>query len=160
MPTKPAPRQNHLAAIHIAQKALGMTAEDARALKISITGQASAKDMTAQQRARYLAHLSNLQGHVQGARAPAPKRSVAARSPDDAQDSRWRKARALWHALALLGVVHTDTDAALMQYVMRQTKVSAWRFLNGYQVNSVIEALKNWQARITQMTQSETPHAG
>lgn len=149
MPTKPAPRQNHLAAIHIAHKSLGLTADDAVALKMAITGQASAKDMTAQQRARYLAHLSGLQGRC----APSPKRSVAARSPDDAQDARWAKARALWHALAAAGAVHTDTDGALMQYVMRQTKVSAWRFLNGYQVNSVIEALKNWQARVTRGTQ-------
>ena len=156
MPTKPAPRQNHLAAIHMAQKALGLTTEDAAALKLAVTGQASSKDMTAQQRARYLAHLSNLQGRM----APAPKRSVAARSPDDAQDARWAKARALWHALHLAGVVHTDTDGALMQYVMRQTKVSAWRFLNGHQVNSVIEALKNWQARVSQSTQQEAPHAG
>ena len=156
MPTKPAPRQNHLAAIHMAQKALGLTTEDAAALKLAVTGQASSKDMTAQQRARYLAHLSNLQGRS----APAPKRSVAARSPDDAQDARWRKARALWHELALLGAVHVDADGALMAYVTRQTKVSAWRFLNGYQVNSVIEALKNWQARVSQSTQQETPHAG
>lgn len=156
MPTKPAPRVNHLAAIHIAQKALGLTNEDASALKLAVTGQASSKDMTAQQRARYLAHLSNLQGRS----APAPKRSVAARSPDDAQDARWRKARALWHELALLGAVHVDADGALMAYVTRQTKVSAWRFLNGYQVNSVIEALKNWQARVMQSTQQEAPHAG
>lgn len=154
-----APRQNHLAAIHMAQKALGLTNEDAAALKLAVTGQSSSKDMTAQQRARYLAHLSNLQGRM----APAPKRSVAARSPDDAQDARWRKARAIWHELAVLGVVHTDTDTSLMHYVMRQTKLSAWRFLNGYQVNSVIEALKNWQARVMQPTQSaeqEAPHAG
>ena len=151
-----APRANHLAAIHMAQKALGLTTEDAAALKLAVTGQASSKDMTAQQRARYLAHLSNLQGRS----APAPKRSVAARSPDDAQDARWRKARALWHELALLGAVHVDADGALMAYVTRQTKVSAWRFLNGYQVNSVIEALKNWQARVSQSTQQEAPHAG
>lgn len=157
MPKAAAPRANHLAAIHMAQKALGMTKEDAAALKLTITGQASSKDMTAQQRARYLAHLASLQGRA----APVhPKRSAQARSVDDPQDSRWAKARALWHALHLAGAVHTDTDAALLAYVKRQTRVEHWRFLNGYQVNSVIEALKNWQARVMQSTQQETPHAG
>lgn len=152
---KPVPRQNHLAAIHMAQKALGLSSDDAAALKLAVTGQASSATMTAAQRAHYLAHLSGLQGRP----APSARRSVAARSPDDEQDARWGKARALWHALHLAGAVRVDTDAALMTYVTRQTKVSAWRFLNGYQVNSVIEALKNWHARVTQATQSAQPAA-
>ena len=69
------------------------------------------------------------------------------RSADDYQDERWLKARALWHALAAAGVVRTNTDAALMTYVKRQTKLEHWRFLNGYQINAVIEALKNWCVR-------------
>jgi Protein of unknown function (DUF1018) len=48
--------------------------------------------------------------------------------------------------------VHTNTDAALMAYVKRQTRVEHWRFLNGYQINAVIEALKAWQNRLEQPT--------
>ncbi len=147
-----APRANHLAAIHIAHKALGLSVDDAISLKLAITGRASSKDMTAQQRARYLAHLAGLQGLRPTVPHASAKRSPAARSVDDPQDARWLKARALWHALAAAGVVHTNTDAALMQYVKRQTRVEHWRFLNGYQVNAVIEALKNWQARLEQQT--------
>ena len=44
--------------------------------------------------------------------------------------------------------VHTDTDAALMAYVARQTKIDHWRFLNSYQITSVIEALKRWIRRV------------
>ena len=151
MRTQPATRQNHLAAIHMAQKALGLSNEDAQALKLSVTGQSSAKDMTLAQRRQYLAHLSGLQARsaVAQGRTPAytPKRDPLYRTVDDDQDDRWGKARALWAALGSAGVVHTDTDAALMAYVKRQTHVEHWRFLNTVQVNSVIEALKRWCRR-------------
>lgn len=140
-------RKSHLAAIHIAHKALGLSKDDAAHLKQAVTGVQSAADMTEQQRKRYLAHLSSLQVSA-GLIDPRPaKRPYVRRSVDDAEDERWGKARALWHALAASGVVRTDTDAALQAYVKRQTKVDAWRFLNGYQVNSVIEALKAWCTR-------------
>ena len=143
----PAPRQSHLAAIHMAQKALGLSAEDASALKLAVTGKASSADMSAMQRKRYLAHLSGLQQNA-GLIAPrAQQRPPLYRTVDDADDERWRKARALWHALANANVVHTNTDAALLAYVKRQTKMDAWRFLNTYQVNTVIEALKKWCVR-------------
>lgn len=148
MPPKPDTRQAHLAAIHMAQKALGLSAEDASALKLHVTGQASSATMTALQRKQYLAHLAGLQERAALARgekpAYTPKRDARHRSLDDADDERWQKARALWHALAGAGVVRTNTDAALAAYVKRQTKVDAWRFLNSYQVNTVIEALKKW----------------
>lgn len=150
--TKPAPRQNHLAAIHMAQKALGMSKEDASALKLNLTGHYSAADMTALQRRQYLAHLSVLQAHAAVARgekpAYAPKRPPLHRTVDDDQDERWGKARALWAALAAAGHVHTDTDAALMHYVKRQTQMENWRFLNGHQVTRVIESLKRWCTRV------------
>lgn len=146
-----APRQNHLAAIHMAQKSLGLSKEDASALKFNKTGKYSAADMTALERRQYLAHLSDLQARsaVAQGRTPAytPKRDPLYRTVDDDQDDRWGKARALWAALGSAGVVHTDTDAALMAYVKRQTHVEHWRFLNTVQVNSVIEALKRWCRR-------------
>jgi cation diffusion facilitator CzcD-associated flavoprotein CzcO len=148
MATKSDTRQSQLAAIHMAQKTLGLSAEDASALKLAVTGKASSADMSAAQRSQYLAHLSGLQERA-GLIAPRPtKRPYVQRSVDDADDERWQKARALWHALATAGVVRIDTDAALTAYVKRQTKVEAWRFLNGYQVNTVIEALKKWCVRV------------
>lgn len=148
---KPAPRQSHLAAIHMAQKALGLSADDASALKLHVTGKASSADMSALQRKQYLAHLSGLQANAALARgdkpAYTPKRDPRYRTVDDDQDERWGKARALWHVLAAAGVVHTNTDAALLAYVKRQTKLEHWRFLNSYQVNAVIEALKKWCVR-------------
>jgi len=139
-PDQAALRARQLGAIHATQKGLGLSADDARALKLSVVGVASSADMTAQQRQAYLAHLYRLQG-------VAPARPPRQRSVDDRGDERWRKARALWHALAKAGHVRVDTDAALMAYVGRQTGMDHWRFLNGYQINLVVESLKRWAAR-------------
>ena len=73
---------------------------------------------------------------------PLSSRSLGLARPRP--DERWGKARALWSRLAQAGVVKLDTDAALNAYVQRQTKVEVWRFLNGYQINTVIESLKAW----------------
>ena len=149
--TRPVHHKNHLAAIHIAHKALGLSKDDALALKQAVTGVASAGDMTEQQRRRYLAHLAGLQSTMATARgekpAYVPKRPNLERSGDDDQDERWHKARMLWRVLADAGHVRTNTDAALMAYVQRQTSVEHWRFLNSHQINGVIESLKRWCSR-------------
>lgn len=156
--SKPVPRQSHLAAIHMAQKALHLSKDDASALKFSVTGKYSAADMTALQRRQYLAHLSNLQARdaVAHGATPAytPKRPALQRTVDDDQDERWGKARVLWAALATAGQVRIDTDAALMAYVKRQTQMEHWRFLNSHQVNNVIEALKSWCHRVNVPTEA------
>lgn len=146
---RPANRNNDLAAIHMATKALRMTEDDARALKLHITGKASAADMTVPQRRQLLAHLSGLQALAAGKPKPiyTGQRRELERSAHDGQDERWGKARALWALLARAGVVKVDTDAALNKYVQRQAKVEAWRFLNGFQITQVIEALKAWCSR-------------
>ena len=150
--TKPAATsQAQLAAIHIEQKALGLSKDDAESVKLAITGQASAGSMTAAQRAKYLVHLSGLQKNAALSRGEKPaydtKRPAAQRSVDDAGDCRWGKARAMWADLASLGAVDHDTDEALLAYVKRQTHMEAWRFLNTFQINGVIESLKRWQDR-------------
>ena len=146
---KPATRQNHLIAIHMVQKALHLSKEDAAQLKFSVTGKYSSAEMTALQRRQYLAHLSTLQALdavARGAKpAYTPKRPPLQRSVDDDQDARWSKARALWSALARAGVVRMDSDEALSAWVKRQTKVDSWRFLNTRQITDlVIEPLKLW----------------
>ena len=71
--SRPVHHKNHLAAIHIAHKALGLSKDDALALKMSVTGVASAGDMTEQQRKRYLAHLAGLQSTMAVARGENPE---------------------------------------------------------------------------------------
>lgn len=164
MSAKQAKRPNDLARIHILQKQLGLSPEDASALKLAITGKASSADMSYEQRSRYAAHLQALAVKT-GVAQPRPlgvgtsqftrRRIPAKRSDSDAQDERWAKARALWAELAKAGKVQQDSDAALLAYVKRQTRMEAWRFLNGYQINMVIESLKQWQLRTsTKATQN------
>jgi hypothetical protein len=153
-------RGGDLAAIHIAQKALGLSTEDALALKLHVTGCASAKDMTLAQRRHYLTHLSGLQAVRLGKPAPTPRAPYLPRTPrpaprraidqsvNDGCDLRWGKARTLWALLASAGAVQDNSDAALTAYVKRQTGLDAWRFLNGYQINNVIESLKRWCTRV------------
>lgn len=150
-----ATRTGHLAAIHATQKTLGLSTDDATALKLAVTGKASAADMNEAQRRKYLAHLSSLQSRLQGQAAeiagykPArPARPALQRTAADGQDERWLKARALWAALARAGHVRIDTDAALTAYVKRQTGMDAWRFLNSSQITTVIEAIKRWCLRV------------
>lgn len=139
--------KNHLAAIHIAQKTLGLSAEDAAALKLSVTGVVSAKDMSLTQQRRYLAHLSTLQATVTKARGETPAYIPKPRPASANGDAMWAKARAIWDALAVAGEVRVNTDEALIAYVKRQTDVDQWRWLNGRQCSQVIEALKKWAAR-------------
>jgi hypothetical protein len=135
----------------MAQKKLGLSADDATSLKLHVTGKASSADMNDVQRQMYLRHLAGLQERAALDRgekpAYTPRRNPLYRTVDDDQDERWGKARALWNALATAGVVHTNTDAALIAFVKSRTKVEHWRFMNTRQVNQVIENLKLWCKR-------------
>lgn len=151
-----ATRAQHLAAIHIAEKALGLSKEDYAALKRSITGGdvsgvESSAHMNSIQRSQYLAQLAVLQAKAAEAKGekPAyqPKRPMVVRNIDDADDKQWSRARALWHALSAAGEVHSNTDAALQKYATRQTHVTAWRFQTQAQITLVIESLKKWCLR-------------
>lgn len=125
--------------IHALQRELGLSEDDARALKIQVTGKASSKDMTDRQRARFISHLLKIKG---GQRTPLYY------SRSDALDERWDKARKLWQALYRAGAVRSNTDAALNAYACRITRVDAWRWLNTYHINTVIESLKRWCKRV------------
>ncbi|WP_186270315.1 regulatory protein GemA [Burkholderia gladioli] len=138
----PRDRRADLAAIHIVEKALSMDRDAARDLKLQVIGKESSADMSDAERRRYLSHLKAIQKAQTGSARPTVHRSA-----DDKQDDRWAMARALWAALAQAGHVRVDTDAALLSYVKRQTGVEQWRWLNGYQINAVIESLKKWASR-------------
>ena len=142
----PANRNNDLAAIHMVQKALGMTKEDAQALKLGITGKASAADMSVAQRRMVLAHLSTLQAIANG----KPNQSNQSSRPSSrplADDAQSQKIRALWLTLADAGMVRNRSEAALAAYVKRQTGVEALQWLQPAQASAVIESLKKWLSR-------------
>lgn len=148
-PAKQANRRADLATIHVLQKDLGLDKDAAEALKRAITGVASSADMSYEQRSKYIGHLKRLQASRKGATGSTytAKRPKLQRSLSDSHDERWSKARALWGLMARNGIVRVDSDQALMAYVSRQTRTSHWRFLNGHQINAVIESLKAWCGR-------------
>ncbi|HDR9585248.1 TPA: regulatory protein GemA [Burkholderia stabilis] len=140
-----------LARIHVAKTQLGMDDETYRAMLRSVAGVDSARNLSPTGATTVLKHLerSGFRPTTPARPArPASHRPAARRSADDQHDERWSKARALWTALAAAGHVRVDTDAALLSYVKRQTGVEQWRWLNGYQINAVIESLKKWVARV------------
>lgn len=120
----------------------------------------SAKDLDHAGRQRVLDHFkacgwkpappkSAQAGARPGGQGPLPMpRPAHQRSADDVADERWGKTHALWRLLADAGAVKDRSEAALLAWVHRQTGVSAWRFLNGHQINAVVEALKQWCARV------------
>lgn len=129
----PKPKQpNYISAIHAAQGKLRLTEDDARSLKRSVIGVESSKDMTSAQQSKLLQHLNKLVMEM-GSRVT--------------KDSRWRKARATWHALHRTGKVQVDTDRAMHLWIKREIGVDHWLWLSSAQVNTVIESLKKWLNR-------------
>ncbi len=120
-------KPNYIAAIHVAQGKLRLTEDDARSLKLSVIGVESSKDMTSAQQSKLLQHLNKLVMEM-GSRVT--------------KDSRWRKARATWHALHRTGKVQTNTDRAMHLWIKREIGVDHWLWLSSAQVNTVIESLK------------------
>ena len=129
----PKPKQpNYIAAIHAAQGKLRLTEDDARSLKLAVIGVDSCKNMTSAQQAKLLNHLNKLVIEL-GSRVT--------------KDSRWRKARATWHALHRTGKVQTNTDRAMHLWIKRKTGIDHWLWLSDREVNEVIESLKAWLER-------------
>lgn len=125
-------QQNYIAAIHAAQGKLRLTEDDARSLKLAVIGVGSSKNMTSAQQSKLLNHLNKLVIEL-GSRVT--------------KDSRWRKARATWHALHRTGKVQVDTDRAMHLWIKREIGVDHWLWLSSAQVNTVIESLKKWLNR-------------
>ncbi|MEY9717880.1 hypothetical protein ABIA22_000370 [Sinorhizobium fredii] len=130
-----------IAAIHVAKKQLGLDDDTYRAKLTNITGKASAKDMTEEERQKVLTVFRN-----EGFR-PAE----SARRPDGRQKLTGRfaaKLQALWIAGYNLGIVENRDDAALIAFVKRQTGIDHVRFLKFPEdARKAVEALKAWIAR-------------
>lgn len=144
-----APATNHIAAIHVLKSKLQLSDDDYQALLIHLTGKASSKDMTAVQRSTVRNHMQRLAERV-GAVQPTAQRPYAPAKFDQLKANaspKERKVWALWHQLGRDGVVHNTSAAALNAWVERTVHVSALRFANGAQLDTLIEGLKVWQLR-------------
>ena len=122
-----------LASIHVAKKQLGLDEDTYRSLLQRVTGKTSAGAMSEGERGRV---LDEMRRH---GFKPAKK---AVEGPFAA------KLQALWIAAWNLGIVRDRTDAALLEFVSRQTSISHTRFLiDAEDAAKVVDALKAWMAR-------------
>jgi len=126
-----------LAAMHVAKKLLGLDDDTYRAALVSITGKASAKEMTEVERNKVVAAFRDrgFKPASTGQRKRLEGKYAA-------------KLQALWIAGHNLGIVENRSDEALVAFVKRQAQVDHVRFLHDpADAAKAIEGLKAWLAR-------------
>lgn len=140
---------NHTAAIHVLKAKLALSDDDYRALLLHLAGKASSKDMTQAQRRTVREHMQALAERM-GVAKPTRSRPLTGEQFAKAKNTaspRERKVWALWHQLHCDGLVHNPSRTALDAWVERTVHVSALRFCTGAQLDTCIEALKEWVKR-------------
>jgi hypothetical protein len=145
--TLPAARNKELVLIHVGAKALGIVAEsDYIGLLHELTGMHSSGDMSAEQRQVVLRHL-----RAKGAFAKVLKSNQlrsGGKSHARQYTPKQRKALACWGELARRGEIEHADVQALDAWVKGQTKVDTLVFLNAAQLDSVVNSLVRWIARV------------
>lgn len=122
-----------LAAIHVANKQLGLDDDTARDLYQRVTGKRSLRELNESQLQLIVAEQRR-QGFT-----PAAK---------GLQGPFAKKLQALWIAAHNLGIVRDRTDAAMLSFVKRQTGIEHTRFLlDADDAAKAIDALKAWMTR-------------
>ena len=138
---------NHIAAIHVLKAKLSLTDDDYRALLSNLTGcKTSSKELTAAEQEHVRDHMQGLAVRI-GVAKPTRSRANTFAASKNAASPKERKVWALWNQLHRDGVVHDKSAHALNAWVERTVHVSALRFANGAQLDTLIEALKAWQER-------------
>ncbi|RUU46480.1 MAG: regulatory protein GemA [Mesorhizobium sp.] len=124
---------NAIAAIHVANKQLGLDEDTARDLYHRVTGKRSLRQMDYRE-----LQLIVTEQRRQGFK-PAEK---------GLQGPFAKKLQALWIAAWNLGIVRERHDAALLSFVKRQTGIEHTRFLlDGDDAAKAVDALKAWMTR-------------
>lgn len=122
-----------IAAIHAGLRQLGIVEDDARDLYERVTGKRSLREMDDAERQTVVRALRQL------GFKPASK---------GLQGRFAKKLQALWIAAWNLGLVRNRTDAALVAFVRRQTRIDHVRFVHdAADAAKAIEALKGWLSR-------------
>jgi len=137
---------NNIAAIHTLKSKLQLSDDDYRALLMNLTGKSSSKDMTPAQQEAVRDHMQQLAVKLGLARPTRSRRNTFAQSKQSATPKE-RKVWALWHQLYRDGKLRDNSAASLNAWVQRTVGVAALRFANGAQLDTLIEALKSWEAR-------------
>lgn len=137
---------NNIAAIHTLKSKLQLSDDDYRALLMNLTGKSSSKDMTPVQQEAVRDHMQQLAVKLGLANPTRSRRNTFAQSKQSASPKE-RKVWALWNQLYHNGKLRDSSAASLNAWVQRTVGVAALRFANGAQLDTLIEALKNWGAR-------------
>lgn len=140
-----------IGAIHALKARAKLDDESYRDLLSRETGRRSAKELTADQAGRVIERLKVLSGGsekpVSAAQKPLAEGALKLDGPFVAQ------CRTLWIAAYNLGVVDNRTDAALVDFVRRQTGIDSLSWLRDpADARKVIEALKAWINRVAPVT--------
>jgi len=126
------------AQVHIGKAALALDDESYRILLHAATGKTSSADMTEHELRTVLQRLRD--------RGWKNQRSSPASRQRDSKDQ-LDKIRALWITLNQSGALRDGSEQALTSFARRMTGVARIDWLRSNQANTVIEALKKWQAR-------------
>jgi hypothetical protein len=135
-------RDREIKLIHVARRELGLDDETYRAVLQAVAGVDSSSKLDWQGRKKLIDHFKSKGFKI--------KSKVAAKSPgvtNAAADPQYLKILALWSELHTCGVVRVNTESAVRIYIKRMTGCDDYRFCNGKQVVTVIEALKKWLVR-------------
>lgn len=138
--TKNTVRDNDLAKIHMAKKALAMTDDSYRALLKRLTGFESTAEMNLYERSKVLNEFKRL--------GWTPKTSTARSHAYTRPTS--RKLVAQWLALYKQGKVHNRTNAALLAWAGKTTgrdDLKSLDWLDATDAYKCIEGLKKWLDR-------------
>ncbi len=154
--------QNHIAAIHILKAQLGMSEADYRVLLDGLTCKDSCKDMNDKELQQVRAHLHALavrSGVAQERQSGASFTRSNAKVNKKPLEPLEKKVWAMWYALEKAGRISTATSSqarakALRAYVTRQTGVADMAFCTPSQLHNLIEAMKFWQLRGTDLPMS------
>lgn len=131
---------NPHAAIHVGLKHLGIVEDDARDLYERVTKKRSLKLMTSNEHQAVIGELRRLGFEPSKARSKGPRNALQGRFA--------RQLQAFWIDLWNLGLVRDRTDAALIAFVRRQTKIDDPKWvLDAATAAKAIEAMKGWMAR-------------
>jgi len=133
-------RNKLIAKVKIAQKQLGISDDDYRAVLAERYGVDSSTQLTGAQLGNLIQHMERL-----GFRPRPSTKSKARKLADDRQS---RMIRGIWIELHQLGVVRNAGEGALAAYVKRQTGVERLEWLTMAQASNVIESLKAWRDRL------------
>lgn len=134
-------RRSMLAKVHIAQKQLGLSDDDYRAVLLRVAGRVSAGDCTDAELVKVLDEFA-AKGFSAQAKPGARKPGHATSRGAPADHPVARKARSLWIGLGSLGAIADASEPALETFARRQLGCERMQWANAALGYKLIEALK------------------